>query len=187
MLKKIAVFSITTLLVVLISGKSYAHVLESSGSVGAVMHISPDDSPVAGVRSDFFFEFKDKKNKFDPKNCNCTVSIIEADKSIFSTGLFSNNPSPSLDSASFAFTFPTRDIYEVRITGEPLDGKAFERFTLNYDIRVEREVNDAVSKGESGSGNSNWVMSHIPYVAGLIIAVIILVFVILKRIKNKRR
>lgn len=183
MLKKIAIFTLTILPVVLIAGKSYAHVLQSSGSVGAVMHISPDDAPVAGVRSDFFFEFKDKKDKFDPKICNCTVSIIEADKPIFSSGLFSTNSSPSLDNASFSFTFPRRDVYEVRITGEPRDGKTFTPFTLTYDIRVEKEAEDA-SSVRSSKSNENWVATHIPYVIGVPVVFIILAFVIKRKIEQ---
>lgn len=165
---------------------AFAHVLESNGSVGAVMHISPDDAPVAGGRSDFFFEFKDKKNKFDPKNCNCVVSISQAGKEIFSEALFSNNPSPSLDSASFSFNFPQRDVYEVKITGKPSSGNSFEPFTLTYNIRVESEAKTTSPTSSTSPSFSNWIVTHIPHVIGVVLSLLILGFVMKKKSSGKK-
>lgn len=184
-MKSIKKFLLSLLTVIVffipLSGVS-AHVLESSGSVGAVMHISPDDDPVAGSRSDFFFEFKDKKNKFDPKNCNCTVAIIENGKEIFNESLFSNSESPSLDNASFSFTFPQRDVYEVRVIGKPSVGNSFDSFTLTYNIRVERVSANLGNDGSAAQdSSSNWVTSHIPHIVGGVLSLVILALVIKKK------
>lgn len=121
---------------------AFAHVLESDGTIGAVIHISPDDDPIAGKESGFFFEFKDKENKFTPENCRCTFTILQAGKEIYSQPLFQGNTNPSLDNASVLYTFPEKNIYTVRVTGEPTTQNAFEPFTLSYDIRVSREEAD---------------------------------------------
>ncbi len=121
-----------------------AHTLESSGSIGAVMHVTPDDDPIAGEVSGFYFEFKDKNNKFQPENCVCTVSIKKGDDEIFSTDLFGANSDPSLSNASFNFTFPEKNIYKIVIKGESKTSGEFQNFELSYDLRVER-VSEKVS------------------------------------------
>src|SRR5437899_1430767 len=77
-----------------------AHVLVYDHDIGAIMHIDPDDAPVAKEQSAFFFEFKDTKNKFDPVNCDCTFTISENGTEIYSQPLFQNSPKPSLSNAS---------------------------------------------------------------------------------------
>ncbi len=131
-------FLLFTIFVHVLPVQVLAHMLESSGSIGAVMHVTPDDDPVAGEVSGFYFEFKDKNKKFQPVDCICTVSIIKGESEIFSKDLFSENSEPSLSNASFNFTFPERNIYKVVIHGEPKKGAEFQKFELSYDLRVER-------------------------------------------------
>lgn len=114
---------------------SFAHVLETNGDVGAVLHIDPDDEPLAGKPSNFFLEFKDKSGKFDPKDCVCTVTITKNGETIFSENLFQES-----DSGVFAFTFPEKNIYMLQVTGAPTDKNSFQPFTLSYDIRVDKEA-----------------------------------------------
>ncbi len=131
-----------------------AHVLEASGSVGAVLHVDPEDDPIAKQPSSFFFAFKDKEAKFTPATCDCTVHISEQGKEIFSQPLFENNTDPSLANASFSFTFPQKDVYKVTVVGAPSDGKSFKPFTLTYTIRVANEAS-AISLFPS------WIASNI--------------------------
>ncbi len=135
-----------------------AHILKTDENIGAVLHIDPDDDPIAHEQSSFFFEFKDKENKFKPENCDCTFSITEDKKEIYSQSLFQNNTNPSLASASIFYTFPEKNIYQVTIIGKPTSPNAFQPFTLLYDIRVDRE-----SKSLSPDQNStqrNWFIGH---------------------------
>ena len=57
-----------------------AHILKTDGSIGAVLHIDPDDDPIARQSSYFFFEFKDKQNIFKLENCDCKITIFEQGK-----------------------------------------------------------------------------------------------------------
>src|SRR5438270_44822 len=83
-----------------------AHILQTDGDIGAVLHMDPEDDPIAGVQSAFFFEFKDRQNKFQPKKCNCIFEIEENGKNIYTQPLFQNDANPSLSSTSVFYTFP---------------------------------------------------------------------------------
>lgn len=171
--------------------QALAHVLKSDGSIGAVIHISPDDDPIAGNVSNFYFEFKDKKNKFDPAVCECIVTITEGKEEIYSERLFYNDPNPSLSHASFSFTFPKKDIYKVVIKGEPGEGADFDKFTFEYDVRVEREASIIQSGNDVGafgqSGFSGWVSAHVPHIAVGILSASLLVWVVIKNLNGSKK
>jgi hypothetical protein len=156
-----------------------AHVLKSDGSVGAILHVSPDDDPIAGVSTDFFFELKDKEGKFTPENCDCTAVVLQNGKEIYSQPLFQSNANPSLDDASFSYVLPQKDIYSVQIVGKPSTEGSFQPFTLAWDIRVARESTaDAPAQSVS-----NPVISSI----GLLAGVLIVVGIILSKKKKRKQ
>lgn len=158
-----------------------AHVLESNGSIGAVMHISPDDDPVAGQPSGFFFEFKDKDGKFKPKDCECVVSILQGNTEMFSQQLFQNSTDPSLENASFTYTFPEKNVYTVKIVGKPNSSDAFQPFTLKYDIRVSREATIDQQNSPNDDSFVEWFKGHTLH---LIAAFMVLGIVIVGSIKQ---
>ncbi len=137
-MKRVAVIILLIIYALFSPVKIFAHVLESNGSVGAVLHITPEDDPIAGEQSGFFFEFKDKENKFNPKDCDCNIYILQNGKEIYSSNLFQGNTDPSLDNASLFYTFPKKDVYKIKIIGSPISKDKFQKFTLEYDIRVSR-------------------------------------------------
>ena len=162
-----------------------AHILKASGSVGAVLHIAPDDDPVAGQQSDFFLQFKDKKNAFVPENCDCIVSIKQEGREVFSQPLFQNNDVPTLDNARFTFTFPQKAVYNLTIEGKPKEIGAFQPFTLSYDIRVAREVG-AAQATTNANGFIDWTSRHMPHLIGsFFIAVFVIVAIIRERVATK--
>lgn len=115
-----------------------AHVLMTDKNIGAVLHIDPDDAPIAGQQSSFFFEFKDATNKFNPSDCQCTFSITEQGKEIYSQPLFQNTTKPSLTNASVFYTFPQQDVYQIAVVGQPNTSGEFQSFKLTYNIRVDQ-------------------------------------------------
>lgn len=48
---------LSTIFICMASKTAQAHILKASGSVEAVMHVTPEDDPIAGKQSDFFFYF----------------------------------------------------------------------------------------------------------------------------------
>lgn len=165
-------------------GPAHAHTLKTNSTVGAVMHISPEDDPIAGEESGFFFEFKDTENKFKPEDCDCTISILQSDVELASEQLFANNANPSLTNASFFYTFPGRDVYKIKITGKPKTPGAFNEFILEFDQRVERESENPQNPASHNAEEikeENWFISRIPHFIGGLFVVAFLVFVFRKR------
>lgn len=158
-----------------------AHVLQSDSSVGAVLHIDPADDPIAGEASSFFFEFKDKKGKFESSKCNCIFSVLENGSEIYRQNLFQNSSDPNLNNPSVFYTFPNRGVYTIRVTGEPNQAGMFEPFTLTYDIRVERETS-AQSPSNPAEESQNLLKRHMIH---FIPAAIILAFIIVSLSKRK--
>lgn len=158
---------------------SLAHVLKIDESIGAVMHIQPEDDPVAGEESSFYFEFKDKKNTFDPKLCECTFSVTSNGQELYSQPLFQNNSQPSLTNASVYYTFPKRGVYVIKITGKPLSAGAFDDFTLSFNQRVERNSDTVTEK------KSNWFLDHLPHFSVGIIGFSLVSLVLYKKHTKK--
>ena len=117
----------------------YAHELKKEETIGAVLHISPDDDPIIGEPSNFFFEFKDITDAFTPQNCDCRVIIYQNDKKIYQQPLFQNIQNPSLTDASFTYTFPEKNLYTISVKGKPIKENSFKEFSLTYTINVSRE------------------------------------------------
>ena len=124
------------ILLLLCAAPVSAHQLEHDGSIGAVMHIDPDDSPIVGQPANFFFDITDRDNHFTMSNCACTVTIQENGKSLYSTAL----TSASLSSTSFSYSFPQRDVYNIIFEGVPITTNGFQPFSLHYAVRVSREA-----------------------------------------------
>lgn len=178
MKKSLLIFFIFHFLSLIFVPMASAHTLKTDGSVGAVLHVSPDDDPVAGVNTDFFFDLKDTNNVVSPENCTCVARVLQNGKEIYSQSLFQTNATPSLEDASFSYTLPQKDIYTVEISGNPKNGASFEPFTLAWDIRVARDA------AEQNAASENTVISVLPSLI-ILTAVIIFVGIIFGKKKKK--
>lgn len=179
-------FFLILLLLVLSSGvlvsPSFAHVLETEGSIGAVMHIDPQDDPTAGVVSTIFLEFKDTEGHFSAENCECTVSILQAEKPIYSQSLSKDSLSPT-----FTYTFPKAGKYDMHVSGNPQNGAAFQPFTLHYDIQVGKAEAKPTTIIENASSTKQGENKFpLPYIIGGTIVIIgIAVFSLVSYFKKK--
>lgn len=180
--KNILTFFLIVLLLLIVGPFNtpvYAHILLTDGSIGAVVHISPDDDPIVGENADFFFEFKDKDNKFQPQNCDCQYEIKSGNRIVASGDLFASATNPSLENASFSLIFPERGIYNLSITGTPKNSGDFNKFKLTDSIRIER-----TSQSKSTTQADNFFTSHylhfFVFGAGIGIFLILLSFKIRK-------
>ncbi len=132
----------------------FGHTLQTQGSIGAVLHIKPDDDPIIGEPAFFFFEFKDKKDTFKASECECTVTILEAGKKVYEDTLMIDEAGKN--SMHFSFTFPRKNIYSVIVKGTS-SSNSFQSFTLTYDFRVKRDSTNQTSNS----------LKYIPHILGL--------------------
>lgn len=160
---------------VIVSSPHYAlaHTLKSDGTVGAVLHISPDDDPVVGKQSELVFELQDSANKFEMAMCLCTLSIEQGGERIFTEQL--SNTRESLQSV--AYSFPEKGVYTIIIEGSS-HHKTFPSFKLSYDIRVEKE-----SAGNSSQATSTWSIYSL--VIGIPLLIIGLLWLLQRKFGNK--
>jgi hypothetical protein len=116
-----------------------AHEFKLNRSIGALLHMEPDDSPIVGQPAKLFFAFKDFDNVFDPASCECHVVIFRNEKIIYDGILHSDGDSaygPNV--LSLEFVFPEKGIYTLVVHGRDTE-KKFQEFSLSYDIRLERD------------------------------------------------
>lgn len=191
-LKPVFFTSVFFLLFSFFTSVTYAHVLKSDGQIGAVLHVNPDDDPVAGEPTGFFFEFKDKENKFTPQSCECTFSITKDGNLIYSVPLFKDNSSPSLTSPSIFYTFYEKGIYQVKVAGGPTNDGTFSPFTLVYDIRVAREAASAApvnSVTQSERSGDNVDSAILLFGGGLALVLIFLIVLKIAKggVKNENK
>lgn len=125
-----------------------AHQLKASGSVGAVLHVEPDDDPIVGRPSTFLLEFKDKNEQFQLDRCVCTVTVSRNGQELTRLPIQPTN--------SVSYTFPEKGVYKVTVEGKPLGDAAFAPFSVSYDIRVTRES----TQFTSSSTKPGWLSLH---------------------------
>ncbi len=156
-----------------------AHTLETDGTIGAVLHVEPQDEPVVGQKATVFLDVKDTANKLLLSTCDCRVKITYKNSVIFSLALFPKDPKTT--SLTFPFIFPEDGRYVVQLAGKPkLDG-TFQPFTLSYEVQTAKEVPPT---------NSLWKSSttiHIIH-AGAIVAIFLgfLIYYLLVEKKKKK-
>lgn len=161
--------SLLTLHFILLTSVS-AHILQTDGSIGAIMHVNPDDDPIAGAPSTFFWEFKDTTNQFKIENCDCTVSILQNGKTI---------DEEPLTTPDFTYTFPEKNVYQIHVMGHPKQGASFSPFMLLYDVRVSRESEVPVAENSSQQIPPNYL------IFGFIAAVLLILFLFKKQIGKR--
>lgn len=110
-----------------------AHVLKTDGTIGAVLHIEPDDNPTAGVEITYQLAFADTTNKFQLSQCDCSVSIYQDGKALDKSPLTVSGSLASVDT----YTFATAGVYTMVISGMPKPGDSFQPFSLSYIVRAE--------------------------------------------------
>lgn len=113
------------------SQSAHAHVLitDTTHSVGAVLHIIPDDDPVAGEDATIFFDLQDKAIK--ATNNSIRLAVESSDEN---SVLLPMKRDGSLATANY--TFPTQGLYMITITVTSPSNV----YVFTYSQRVSRGV-----------------------------------------------
>ncbi|HVZ66669.1 MAG TPA: hypothetical protein VG917_00225 [Patescibacteria group bacterium] len=176
---KIKILFLIIIFSLFLPSHAFAHVLKTDGTIGILMHVSPDDDPIAGQQSSFFFDLKDTTGKFKSQNCDCNISIIQDGKKISTQPLAIATDNQNLSSAGYYFTFPSRGIYQVEIDGKSTNN-SFNKFKLTYDVRVDR-VSQTNTNDQQTENNSTGNLPRIAFAAVIGFALIFLVLKLTKR------
>lgn len=117
-----------------------AHELKSDGSISVLLHINPDDDPVAGQPSELLFLISDKNKKFKAEECDCKATVIDNNEMVFSSSLFKGKTSyRGIFAPAIPYTFPRKGMYTVKLVGKPKNTDGFQSFSLSYDIRIDKD------------------------------------------------
>jgi len=139
----------------------WGHVVLTDGTIGVTMHIDPDDAPVAGKPSRFYFWFKDTTGHLDPARCQGTFTVALDDGLVTSQPLFARKDSGLISVHDVTFSKP--GVYTVRVNGYPTADGTFQPFLLQFSVRVEP------GEPASAGGNSppkSWLLDHAPVLLG---------------------
>ena len=138
---KFILLSFTAFVFLIFTPPTQAHELKGNGSIRALLHINPDDDPVAGQPSEILFLITDKAKRFNTTDCACEASVIENGQIVFSSALHKANSSyRGIFAPAIPYTFPRKGIYTVILTGKPKNPDTFESFSISYDVRIEKDA-----------------------------------------------
>lgn len=133
-MKKIYFCLAFVFIAITVSPAAQAHVLKFDNGIGAVLHMDPQDDPVAGELTRFYFEFSDKTGTFDAQTCDCSVEVSRNNVTLEKLAVRTD----SREALAAQFTFPLRGAYQITVSGSPKNSGAFPSFTLSYVVRVNK-------------------------------------------------
>ncbi len=113
-----------------------AHVLQSSGGIGIVLHIDPEDAPVSLAPSRIYLEFKNTNGSFSLSECSCSLTVYPSSDRSLSARIPLTPSDENTAMANAVYTFPEAGVYSLRLEGAPVSGPQFSPFDLTFDIRV---------------------------------------------------
>jgi len=116
-----------------------AHFPAYDKSMTVVLHIDPDDQPLAGQPARLNFFYEDSQHKFNPQKCNCQVTISEQGKRIFKAQVPLSSPSPT-GFGLIPYTFKQPDVYKIGLSGSPTAGGDFAPFNVSWNFRVPTDL-----------------------------------------------
>lgn len=120
------------------SDKVSAHVLRQDGDAAAVLHIEPDDNPVAGRDTVFSFDFGDSATGFDLHDYTSQVGIADDSGTVQQTRLIVTGA----HGGHATLRFPNTGIYTLSVKGTG-EAPGTRSFVINYDIRVDQSASNS--------------------------------------------
>lgn len=159
-----------------------AHVLDSSNTVGAVLHIDPGDHPIVSEQANIFLEFKDKNGKFKLNECDCEVAFIKEGKQINAQKILAIDGNSPTGHA--AFVFNESGGWTLKVSGVDInEEQAYPPFELTYDIQVgEKKIEpEPVVRALETKPKTQWINEHKFYLAGLGLLLLFLIFSLFRK------
>jgi hypothetical protein len=121
-----------------------AHVQASNNGVSAVMHIVPDDSPVAGKPTLVSFSFGGQASDFDIASCGCRLQVFSGSRTISDASVEPVDQTSS--SGQVSVTFPKQGVYDLRLSGK-IGEQTGRSFAIKFAVRVDPASGTADAAG----------------------------------------
>lgn len=125
-----------------------AHVLQSNNGVSAILHLKPDDNPIAGKPIPVNFLFSNDVGGFSLNHYDIRLDLVQ-DNGVKASKTVKPLFFGSATEGEVVATFPTVGVYTVRATGKPTT-EGVPAFVLNFTVRVA-DVAGSVKKGDGGT------------------------------------
>jgi hypothetical protein len=115
-----------------------AHQVQVTDTVGATLHIEPNDLPRAGSPHQVWFALTQAGGQTIPlSDCDCTLTLYGGDGTAIATPILSPVSAEGYQSIPAAdVTFPAVGTYELTLVGAPQGDATFEPFELSFDVTV---------------------------------------------------
>lgn len=130
---------------VLLSGlPAQAHQVKTTETIGATLHIEPNDTPRAGESSQAWFALTRQGGATVPLDqCDCQLAIYDgsvepetAEDPLLTPQLVPTSAEGFVDIPSAEIEFPAVGSYTLVLSGKPTDGDAFGEFELAFEVTV---------------------------------------------------
>lgn len=122
-----------------------AHSIETDGAISTMIHANPDDNPIIGQPASLTFYITDRQKKFKAAECDCRLTIKLGEDIVLSTTTFDTIK----NSPVFSYVFPQKGIFTIEFSANPLVKDGFQSFVFNYDMRVERTMEQVIAAKSS--------------------------------------
>lgn len=136
-----------------LTGSASAHVLESDNGVSAILHIKPDDRPLAGKPVPVNFLFSNDVGGFSLDHYNVQLRLVENNSVKFKSAVKPLFFGASTEGETIA-TFPEAGLYDLIAEGTPKTSDV-PPFKLVFDVRV------ASKTVKRGPGSTTAVLSGV--------------------------
>lgn len=119
-----------------------AHQVQVTDTVGATLHIEPNDLPRAGSPHQLWFALTQAGGQIIPlSDCDCTLTLYGSDGTAIASPPLSPISAEGYQAIPGAeVTFPTVGAYELALVGAPQGEATFEPFELSFDVTVAAGV-----------------------------------------------
>jgi hypothetical protein len=143
-----AVLSLITL--GLLSQPAVAHQVQIQDTVGATLHIEPNDIPLAGTPTEVWFALTQVGGTVIPLNrCDCSLTLYDGGENVIATpDLFPLSAEGYREIPGASVTFPEVGTYELVLAGTPLEAAEFTPFELRFEVVVAGRAPDTRSAPE---------------------------------------
>ena len=153
----------------------HAHSSASDGTITVFFHAEPADRIVAGVPTKLDVAIQDSANRFEagkPYTCNCNLEITFSQKKIATLPIDNSNSFEPLK-----YTFPSKGIFLLKVTGTPQAGATFDPFAVDLQVFAH----DPSEKVASTTNNSKALGDALPLIALTIITILLITVLVLPK------